>query len=277
MLRTGLRTIRRHGRLTTAAGVASLSVAAGFAPGAAASSSGGIMAPGHPEIDDVVCVKRCVGPRKATRGAVIKVRGSSLGAVTRVVFRGKNGPVRARVRSRHSSQVRAVVPRRARASRPYVVDSYGSVSNRAPRKLLIRPRSEIPRSVFPVRGPHGYGDGYGAGRGHEGTDVFASCGTRLVSALAGRVEHIDYHSAAGYYVVIDSRDSGDDLMYAHLVRPAPLRVGQRVGAGHPIGRVGDTGNAQGCHLHFEYWRGDWYGGGSPIDSMPFLKALDRRS
>jgi murein DD-endopeptidase MepM/ murein hydrolase activator NlpD len=270
LLRTGLRTIRRNGRLAAAAAVASISVAAGFAPVAASNSGGGIMAPGHPEVTDVVCVKRCVGPHKATRGAVIKVRGSSLGAVTRVVFRGANGPVRARVRSRHSSQVRAIVPRRARASRPYVVDSYGSVSNRAPRKLLIRPRSEIPRSVFPVRGPHGYGDGFGAGRGHDGTDVFASCGTRLVSALAGRVEHIDYHAAAGYYVVID-------LMYAHLIRPAPLHIGQRVGAGHPIGRVGETGNAQGCHLHFEYWRGDWYGGGSPIDSMPFLKALDRKS
>ena len=39
---------------------------------------------------------------------------------------------------------------------------------------------------FPVRGGHTYGDGYGAGRGHRGQDVFADCGTTLVAARAGR-------------------------------------------------------------------------------------------
>jgi murein DD-endopeptidase MepM/ murein hydrolase activator NlpD len=240
-------------------------------------SSGAVTAPGAPEVRDVVCVVRCAGPRRATPGAVVKVKGAFLSSVTRVVFRGPNGPIRARQKSRGARVVRAVVPKRARGGHPYVLDAFGNRSNRSPRRLGIAPVSEIPKQVFPVRGPHSYGDGMGAGRGHEGVDVMASCGTRMVSALKGRVEHRDYHSAAGNYVVIDTKGSPDDLMYAHLIRPSLVQPGQRVSAGQMIGRVGETGNAQGCHLHFEYWSGDWYGGGSPVDPVPFLKRLDRKS
>ena len=53
----------------------------------------------------------------------------------------------------------------------------------------------------------------------------------------------------------------------------------------PLRRLGDSGvweafvpgDAVGCHLHFEYWSGDWYGGGHPVDSEPFLRRLDRKS
>src|SRR5918995_2303009 len=41
------------------------------------------------------------------------------------------------------------------------------------------------RHTFPLRGPHGYGEfvaKFGGGRGHQGQDVFAACGTPLVAA-----------------------------------------------------------------------------------------------
>jgi len=284
LLRNGLGITRRTRRITAATAVAALAMGAGAtaAPAqdgerAARSSNGAVTAPGAPEISDVVCVTQCVGPRRATPGAVVKVKGAFLDSVTRVVFEGPNGPIRARQKARGATVVRAVVPKRARGGRPYVIDAYGKRSNRSPRRLGIAPKSEIPRQIFPVRGPHSYGDGMGAGRGHDGADIMASCGTRMVSAVAGRVEHRAYHSAAGNYVVIDSKGTPDDLMYAHLTQPAAVRPGQMVNAGTTIGRVGETGNAQGCHLHFEYWSGDWYGGGSPVDPMPFLKRLDRTS
>ena len=44
------------------------------------------------------------------------------------------------------------------------------------------------RHKFPIRGAHNYGDGaatFGGGRGHQGHDVFAECGTPLVAARGG--------------------------------------------------------------------------------------------
>lgn len=120
---------------------------------------------------------------------------------------------------------------------------------------------------FPVRAPHSYGDGFGAGRNHQGQDVFARCGSRLVAARGGRVTQKAYHSAAGHYIVIAGRRSGFDYMYAHLKRPSPLAKGERVRTGQTIGKVGASGNASGCHLHFELWKGTWYGGGSPTPKV----------
>ena len=62
----------------------------------------------------------------------------------------------------------------------------------------------------------------------------------------------------------------------HMREPASVVVGQMLSAGQPIGSVGDTGNASGCHLHFEVWEGAYYGGGAPIDPMPFLTQWDRK-
>ena len=121
---------------------------------------------------------------------------------------------------------------------------------------------------FPVRGSHGYGDGYGAGRGHKGVDIFADCGTKLVAARAGRVQYKAYQGGGGgYYIVVDGRGTSRDYVYMHMRGPASVRQGERVKTGEEIGDVGDTGSASGCHLHLEVWRGDWYGGGSPMSSV----------
>jgi len=64
----------------------------------------------------------------------------------------------------------------------------------------------------------------------------------------------------------------------HMQRPSPLAKGARVFTGQRIGNVGDTGDARGCHLHFEVWTGPgWYTGGAPVDPQPFLKAWDAYS
>jgi murein DD-endopeptidase MepM/ murein hydrolase activator NlpD len=138
--------------------------------------------------------------------------------------------------------------------------------------------------AFPILGAHEYGMGAGrfgaarAGHTHQGQDVMAACGTPLVAARGGIVQYAGYEGNAGNYVVIDGRGTPDDFMYAHLAEPSPLHTGETVRTGQPIGIVGDTGDAQGCHLHFEMWASPgWYEGGSPFDPLPYLEKWDAYS
>jgi murein DD-endopeptidase MepM/ murein hydrolase activator NlpD len=128
---------------------------------------------------------------------------------------------------------------------------------------------------FPILGPAKFGTGvagFGGGRGHQGEDTFASCGTPLVAAHGGKVKYAGYHSAAGNYLVIDNEGAGTDYVYMHLRDVALVKTGDRVLTGQPIGFVGQTGRASGCHLHFEIWTAPgWYSGGSPIDPLPTLR------
>jgi murein DD-endopeptidase MepM/ murein hydrolase activator NlpD len=132
---------------------------------------------------------------------------------------------------------------------------------------------------FPIVGPHRFGTGaaaFGGARHHQGQDTFAACGTPLVAAHGGVVKYGGWQSAAGNYLVIDNAGSGTDYVYMHLRAPALVSKGDPVLTGQPIGFVGDTGDADGCHLHFEIWTAPgWYTGGHPIDPLPFLEAWDR--
>ncbi len=130
--------------------------------------------------------------------------------------------------------------------------------------------------VFPIRGNHSYGDGLGAGRGHDGVDLMAKCGKPVVAAQAGRVELVDSHPSAGNYVVVDGVGKAPDTVYMHLAGRPSVDKRQAVNAGDPLGAVGQTGNASTCHLHFEMWSAPgYYSGGSVIDPLPYLKRWDK--
>jgi murein DD-endopeptidase MepM/ murein hydrolase activator NlpD len=138
--------------------------------------------------------------------------------------------------------------------------------------------------AFPVLGKHDYGGSgarFGAGRAghtHQGQDVMAACGLPLVAARGGRVQYSTWDDLAGNYIVIDGKGSPYDTAYMHLAEPSPLKEGDLVRTGQPIGIVGDTGDASACHLHFELWAPPgWYEGGSPIDPLPFLMKWDAYS
>jgi hypothetical protein len=157
----------------------------------------------------------------------------------------------------------------------------GQVARSAQAQDFQRDAFDLYDHVFPVRGRHDFGGPgarFGSGRhghAHQGHDVFARCGTRMVAARGGRVQYAGYHRAAGYYLVIDGSTSDLDYAYMHLAEPSPFRAGDRVYTGQRIGSVGESGNARGCHLHVEMWEPPgWYEGGRPFDPLPSLQAWD---
>jgi murein DD-endopeptidase MepM/ murein hydrolase activator NlpD len=157
----------------------------------------------------------------------------------------------------------------------------------AGRKPPARSAQPVPPAVsvdgwtFPIRGSHSYGGAdnrYGAprdGHTHAGQDVFANCGTPEVAARGGKVIDTGYGGSAGYYVAVHTTDTRYDYFYAHLRSSSAVKAGQTVSTGQLVGYVGETGDAVGCHLHFELWDGAWWNGGHTIDPLPFLKAWDR--
>jgi murein DD-endopeptidase MepM/ murein hydrolase activator NlpD len=167
------------------------------------------------------------------------------------------------------------------AFRVTAVDADGvqAVRAQAPKPAAADPAQiQFLAHEFPIRGPHYYGEHaarFGGGRGHQGHDTFAACGTPLVAARGGVVKFKQYHSAAGHYIVIDGERTGIDYTYMHLRDAALVDAGDRVRTGQLIGYVGQTGRASGCHLHFEMWSAPgWYDGGKPFDPLPSLTAWD---
>jgi hypothetical protein len=159
----------------------------------------------------------------------------------------------------------------------------GAVAAQAP-EALASGGFDLVDHIFPVRGRHTFGTGeaaFGAqrdGHTHQGQDVFAHCGTPLVAARGGVVKLNKFEASAGNYIVVDGDGTDVDYVYMHLRDPSPLAKDARVLTGQAIGNVGDTGDANGCHLHFELWTGPgWYTGGAPIDPLPSLKAWDAYS
>lgn len=108
-------------------------------------------------------------------------------------------------------------------------------------------------------------------RFHSGIDIPAPMGHLVAAAEAGRVVYSGWRDGGwGIQVTIRHR-SGVRTMYAHLSRSL-VALGQRVGAGQAIGRVGSTGESTGPHLHFEVRLR-----GAAIDPLTALRDRTRRS
>jgi murein DD-endopeptidase MepM/ murein hydrolase activator NlpD len=91
----------------------------------------------------------------------------------------------------------------------------------------------------------------GGGRWHSGVDLSNRSGGAIYAAGAGTVVTADWRGSYGLMVEID-HGAGVRTRYAHLSEvDLAIGVGSVVGPGWPIGRMGQTGNATGVHLHYE--------------------------
>jgi murein DD-endopeptidase MepM/ murein hydrolase activator NlpD len=90
---------------------------------------------------------------------------------------------------------------------------------------------------------------------HHGLDMAMPCGTRLFSALRGRVVRPRSRGALGpsygaKAFRIRNQRYDVDIVIAHA-RKVFVRPGQRVRQGQLVARASDLGAPDGCHLHFE--------------------------
>ena len=134
--------------------------------------------------------------------------------------------------------------------------------------------------------------GFGGSNNHRGLDLvgkdytiddIVSYGNGVVQMSVtgygnGQGEGVNWRY--GNFVKV-LHDDGTVCLYAHLER-ASVSVGQRVSKGQVLGRMGNSGNSFGAHLHWEFWSKNDYN--SNIDPAPYLqpkepivlpKAVDR--
>lgn len=108
---------------------------------------------------------------------------------------------------------------------------------------------------------------FGGVRFHAGIDIGAPIGTPTLAADDGIVVLAGVQSGYGMAIgvshgAVDGRDVV--TFYAHQ-SAVLVSIGQRVTRGQQIGKVGNTGNSTGPHLHFEV-RLD----GSPVDPLAWV-------
>ncbi|MBU9722324.1 MULTISPECIES: peptidoglycan DD-metalloendopeptidase family protein [Bacillaceae] len=87
------------------------------------------------------------------------------------------------------------------------------------------------------------------GRMHNGIDIARPSNYNILAADNGTVSSARYENGYGNTVRIN-HNNGMETLYAHL-SSIDVSVGQTVGKGQVIGRMGSTGNSTGIHLHFE--------------------------
>ena len=103
---------------------------------------------------------------------------------------------------------------------------------------------------------------------HMGQDIAAECGNDVRAVGNGTITEVGYSSCNGNYIR-EELDDGTYAIYLHL-RDAPLvQVHDSVHVTDKIGVVGQTGCADGCHLHLQMQTG------SVVDD--FNQTLDPRS
>lgn len=106
-------------------------------------------------------------------------------------------------------------------------------------------------------------------RANHPIDINGSTGDLVKAAADGRVESTVYNSSYGNYVKIWHDEDGDGMyddsytLYAHLSEK--LVYSGEVKQGQAIGKVGNTGNSTGDHLHFE-----WSGGNAWSEHYKYL-------
>jgi peptidoglycan hydrolase CwlO-like protein len=110
----------------------------------------------------------------------------------------------------------------------------------------------------PAQGTFTSGFGHRWGRFHYGVDIANRSDVPIVAAASGVVIQSYYSSSYGNVIFIAHSINGQIFtsVYAHM-SSRHVGEGAVVSKGQQIGIMGNTGDSQGQHLHFELHRGPW--------------------
>ncbi|MFG3347961.1 M23 family metallopeptidase [Streptomyces sp. NPDC048018] len=107
----------------------------------------------------------------------------------------------------------------------------------------------LPTSSYTITSTYGEAGSMWSSGYHTGLDFAAPTGTPVKAVHGATVKSAGWSGAYGYRIVLELED-GTEIWYCHL-SSMTVGVGQSVGTGETIGRVGATGNVTGPHLHLE--------------------------
>lgn len=115
---------------------------------------------------------------------------------------------------------------------------------------------------------------------HAAIDIGAYAGAPIIAAMGGTITELRYctenhygsaHTCNGFGTGMVIRgDDGLFYQYAHMLAgsiPSHYGIGTYVPQGGQVGMVGNTGNSNGNHLHFQICTVNWYTGA--VDPLSF--------
>lgn len=104
---------------------------------------------------------------------------------------------------------------------------------------------------------------------HKGIDLVGKNGLDYIIAVdEGVVTISKYSLSAGYYVQI-KHNNGYTTRYLHMKKGSlKVKKGDKVTQGQVLGYMGNTGNSDGAHLHFDVHNGKNY-----VDPISFLQGV----
>jgi len=99
---------------------------------------------------------------------------------------------------------------------------------------------------------------------HSGIDIGSPTGTNIAAAEKGKVSYAGYMRGYGNVIIL-SHAGGYSTVYAHNSVNL-VKKDQYINRGTIIGKIGQTGNTTGPHLHFEIRLN-----GNPRNPLPYLQ------
>lgn len=126
--------------------------------------------------------------------------------------------------------------------------------------------------VWPTNTPYRITSPFGWrwGKHHDAVDIAGTgYGSPIKAANNGIVVQSGYTSTNGNYIIIKHQNNYYTI-YAHMAKRYK-QVGNVVMAGDQIGTMGDTGFAQGVHLHFGLFIGYPFRGGVAVNPLSMYK------